>query len=178
VDAMTQLGLEVICRLRHDANLKYIYNGPKKKGRGRPKKYSGKVDLRNIDKRVFKKSYQDEEKVIYEAVVYAVSLKINIKMAYTEYMNEKGQVVNTILYYSTNTSRDAIDIVRYYKARFQMEFIFRDGKQYTGLDNCQARSVEKIHNHVNYAMTAVNVAKAIIRKDIKKDQPTVAQFKI
>ncbi|MBK7808362.1 MAG: hypothetical protein IPJ51_19035 [Saprospiraceae bacterium] len=37
VDAMAQLGLEVICRLRHDANLKYIYNGPKKKGRGRPK---------------------------------------------------------------------------------------------------------------------------------------------
>jgi hypothetical protein len=171
VDAMAQLGLEVICRLRHDANLKYIYNGPKKKGRGRPKKYSGKVDLRNIDKRVFKKSYQDKEMIIYEAVVYAVSLKKNIKMAYTEYMNEKGQVVNTILYYSTNTSRDAIDIVRYYKARFQMEFIFRDGKQYTGLANCQARSVEKIHNHVNYAMTAVNVAKAIIRKDIKKDQP-------
>ncbi|MBK7635212.1 MAG: hypothetical protein IPJ13_13730 [Saprospiraceae bacterium] len=68
--------------------------------------------------------------IIYEAVVYAVSLKKNIKMAYTEYMNEKGQVVNTILYYSTNTSQDAIDIVRYYKARFQMEFIFRDGKQY------------------------------------------------
>ena len=172
VDAMTQLGLEVICRLRHDANLKYIYNGPKKEGRGRPKKYSGKVDLRKIDKRVFKKSYQDEEKVIYEAVVYAVSLKINIKLAYTEYMNEKGQVANTILYYSTNIYRDGIDIVRYYKARFQMEFIFRDGKQFTGLDNCQARSVEKIHNHVNYAMTAVNVAKAIIRKDIKKDQPT------
>jgi hypothetical protein len=63
VDAMTQLGLEVICRLRHDANLKYIYNGPKKKGRGRPKKYSGKVDLRNIDKRVFKKSYQDRERL-------------------------------------------------------------------------------------------------------------------
>ncbi len=172
VDAMTHLGLEVICRLRHDANLKYIYHGPKKEGRGRPKKYSGKVDLRKIDKRVFKKSYQDEEKVIYQAVVYAVSLKINIKLAYTEYMNEKGQVANTILYYSTNISREAIDIVRYYKARFQMEFIFRDGKQFTGLDNCQARSVEKIHNHVNYAMTAVNVAKAIIRRDIEKDQPT------
>jgi hypothetical protein len=171
VGSMTKLGLEVICRLRPDANLKYLYNGPKMEGRGRPKKYSCKVDLKNIDKSVFKKTVDDGSKVIYEAVVYSISLKINIKVAYTEYLNEKGEVTNTILYFSTNTSRDSIDIVRYYKARFQMEFIFRDGKQFTGLDNCQARSVEKIHNHVNYAMTAVNVAKAIIRQGIEKDQP-------
>ncbi len=91
-------------------------------------------------------------------------------MAYTEYLNEKGEVTNTILYFSTNTSRDSIDIVRYYKARFQMEFIFRDGKQFMGLDNCQARSEEKVHNHVNHAMTAVNIAKAIIRQgNLQKD---------
>ncbi len=168
---MTFLGLEVICRLRPDANLKYIYNGPKKEGRGLPKKNSGKVNLKKIDKRVFKKTFQDDAKVIYEAVVYSISLKINIKVAYTEYFNEKGKVTNTILYFSTNTSRDSIDIVRYYKARFQMELIFRDDKQFTGLDNFQARSVEKIHNHVNYAMTAVNVVKAIIRQGIEKDQP-------
>ena len=171
IDAMTRLELEVICRLRPDANLKYLYHGPKKTGRGRPKKYSGKVNLMNIDKRIIKKCYEDEEKIIYEGVVYAVSLKMNIKLAYTQYLNGKGQVANTILYYSTNTSRSAIDIVRYYRARFQMEFIFRDGKQFTGLDDCQARSVEKIHNHVNYAMTAVNISKAIIRQGIKKDQP-------
>ncbi len=65
--------------------------------------------------------------IIYEAVVSAVSLlRKKVKWLTQEYMNEKGQVVNTILYYSTNTSRDAIDAVRYYKARFQMEFIFRD----------------------------------------------------
>lgn len=171
VGSMTKLGLEVICRLRPDANLKYLYNGPKKEGRGRPKKYSCKVDLNNIDKSVFIESVNDGGKVIYEAVVYSISLKVNIKLAYTEYLNEKGEVTNTILYFSTNTSRDSIDIVRYYKARFQMEFIFRDGKQFTGLENCEARSVEKIHNHVNYAMTAVNIAKAIIRQGIEKDQP-------
>jgi len=171
IDVMLDMTLEVICRLRFDANLKYIYHGPKKIGRGRPKKYTGKVDIKKIDKRIIKKCFDDGEKIIYEGVVYSVSLKINIKLAYTEYLNEKGQVANTILYYSTNTSRCAIDIVRYYRARFQMEFIFRDGKQFTGLADCQARSVEKIHNHVNYAMTAVNISKAIIRQGIDKDQP-------
>jgi len=171
IDVMLDMTLEVICRLRFDANLKYIYHGPKKIGRGRPKKYTGKVDIKKIDKRIIKKCFDDGEKIIYEGVVYSVSLKINIKLAYTEYLNEKGQVANTILYYSTNTSRCAIDIVRYYRARFQMEFIFRDGKQFTGLADCQARSVEKILNHVNYAMTAVNISKAIIRQGIDKDQP-------
>lgn len=171
VDAMTYLGLEMICRLRPDANLMYIYNGTKKIGRGRPKKYSGKVDLKKIDNRIIKKTYQDEEKIIYEGVVYSVSLKINIKLAYTQYLNAKGEVAATMLYYSTNASRSGIDIVRYYRARFVMEFIFRDGKQFTGLDNCQARATQKIHNHVNYAMTSVNIAKAIIRKDVAKNQP-------
>jgi hypothetical protein len=171
INAMTGHGLEVICRLRPDANLRYLYNGPKKEGRGRPKKYSGKINLHKIDKRVFKKSYQDDEKVIYEAVVYSVCLKVNIKLAYTQYLNEKRKVSNTILYYSTNTSREGVDIVRYYRARFQMEFVFRDGKQFTGLSDCQARSEPKIYNHVNYAMTAVNVAKAVIRQHIDKDQP-------
>lgn len=172
ISAMLGHGLEVICRLRPDANLKYLYTGPKKEGKGRPKKYSGKVDLKKIDMNVFKQvSKDDNDKIIYEAVVYSVILKMNIKLAYTQYLNEKGEVVKTILYFSTNTSRDGIDIVRYYKARFQMEFIFRDGKQFTGLADCQARSAEKIYNHVNYAMTAVNISKALIRQGIEKDQP-------
>lgn len=39
------------------------------------------------------------------------------------------------------------------------------------MDNCQAMSGEKIYNHVNYAMKVVNVAKAVIRQGIEKEQP-------
>jgi len=35
--------LELICKLPKNADLKYLYKGAKKKGRGRPKKYDGKV---------------------------------------------------------------------------------------------------------------------------------------
>jgi hypothetical protein len=94
----------------------------------------------------------------------------NIKVAYVEFLDNKGKVRDVKMYYSTNTSRCAIEIVKYYRARFQMEFIFRDGKQFTGLATCQAKSENKIYNHVNYSMTAVNVAKGIIRKGMKKDE--------
>lgn len=171
VDAMISDDLEVICRLRQDANLKYLFNGPKHTGKGRPKKYISKVNTAKIDKRIIKKIYEDDDKVIHEGIVYSISLKMKIKIAYTEYLDSKGEIASTILYFSTNLNRSGIDIVRYYKSRFQMEFIFRDGKQFTGLDDCQARSEEKIYNHVNYAMTAVNVAKGIIRQNKPKDEP-------
>lgn len=50
-------------------------------------------------------------------------------------------------------------VVRYYQARFQQEFLIRDAKQFTGLNDCQTRSANKLDFHWNCALTAVNVAK-------------------
>jgi hypothetical protein len=50
-------------------------------------------------------------------------------------------------------------IVRYYRSRFQFEFLYRDAKQFTGLTTCQARSENKLDFHFNAALTAVNLAK-------------------
>ena len=38
----------------------------------------------------------------------------------------------------------------YYKARFQIEFVFRDAKQYTGLLDCQSCKKEAIHTHIKF----------------------------
>ncbi len=47
------LGFNVISRLRDDVRLKYLYNGPKTGKKGRPKKFTGPVDLRSLDKSIF-----------------------------------------------------------------------------------------------------------------------------
>ena len=47
----------------------------------------------------------------------------------------------------------------YYGLRYQQEFLIRDSKQFTGLSQCQARSINKIEFHTNMALSAVNVAK-------------------
>ena len=44
VDGVVGLGLDAIGKLRHDANLKYLYDGPQKK-KGARRKYDGKVNL-------------------------------------------------------------------------------------------------------------------------------------
>ena len=44
---------------------------------------------------------------------------------------------------------DVQTLYRSYKARFQIEFLFRDAKQFTSLSACQARSQAKLHFHFN-----------------------------
>ena len=77
------------------------------------------------------------------------------------------------LLFSTDTDLDAITILRYHKARFQIEFVFRDAKQYTGLTDCQSRSKEAIHTHVNASLTALNLLKLADAKEIGATGQTV-----
>ena len=67
--------LHIVSKLRSNANLRYLYKGPKRKGRGRPKKYDGKVNLKKLDKRRMKWVYQDQDVVIYQVHLYSWSLK-------------------------------------------------------------------------------------------------------
>lgn len=160
VDQVTaSTNLQIISKLRSDANLRYLYKGPKRVGRGRPKKYDGKVDPKNIDKRRFKWVYQDQNIVLYQATVYSWSLKRIIKVAYVQFLNQGQPTTRYALFYTTDLNLHAKKIYRYYKVRFQIEFLFRDAKQFTGLSQCQARSENKIHFHTNMALTAVGVAK-------------------
>lgn len=156
--------MEVICRLRDDANLQYLYKG-EKKGRGRPKKYDGKVNVKKIDKRRVKLKESNEQCRIYEVELYSVGLKRNIQLCYVEFLKENGDVNVIKLFFSTNMERPAEEILSYYRARFQMEFLFRDAKQFTGLQHCQARSKNKLNFHFNASLTSLNIAKRILRKD-------------
>ena len=163
--------LHIISKLRKDANLKYLYNGPKREGRGRPKKYDGKVDTKNIDKRRIKWCYQNDDIILYQAKLWSVSLKRIINIAYVEFLDNGKATNRYAFYYSTDLKLASKRIYQYYKARFQIEFLFRDAKQQTGLAHCQARSENKIHFHTNASLTAVGVAKAahhIKRKDVEK----------
>lgn len=87
-------------------------------------------------------------------------LKRDIKLAYTQYLDETGLPTDYKLYFSTELSLSAWLIVKYYRLRYQQEFLIRDAKQFTGLSDCQARSVNKLDYHINTALSAVNVAKA------------------
>lgn len=61
--------------------------------------------------------------------------------------------------FSTDLHLAATTLYRYYRARFHIEFLFRDAKQFTGLTAGQARSEAKLHFHFNASLSAVTFAK-------------------
>lgn len=171
IDAVKdKAGLEVVGRMRDDANARYLFLGKTPQGRGRPKQYDGKIDVNKIDKRRIPKVYENDSMRIYSAVVNSVGLTRNIKLAYTEFLDPHGQVITRKLFFSTDLDMPGHEIIRCYRARFQMEFLFRDAKQFIGLQHCQARSSKKIHFHINASLTAASLAKTMQRTNINKTQ--------
>jgi len=57
------------------------------------------------------------------------------------------------------------DVIQFYRTRFQVEFCFRDSKQFTGLCHSQARDVNRLDFAFNASMTAVNAAKIMMKEN-------------
>ena len=157
VSQLQEEGFEVVSRLRDDADLKYRTLAAPTKGRGRPRKYDGKVDFSTIDLNHFKTIEQTDTQKTYQGKVYSKALKTDINLVIV-YTNKKGKWSHK-LYFSTDLKLSAKKLLNYYKTRFQIEFTFRDAKQHTGMNHCQARSEQKLHFHWNTSLTAINLAK-------------------
>lgn len=162
--------LHIVSKMRTDANLRYLFKGQKRKGKGRPKKYAEKIDLNKIDKRKLKKVRETNDKALYEGVVYSMNLQQQIKLCYVARKNNGKETGQYVVLFSTDLSLPAKSIFTYYKTRFQIEFLFRDAKQYTGLIHNQARSESKMNFHANASLTAVNIAKAAYYLSVEKPQ--------
>jgi Transposase DDE domain len=159
-------GLHIITKARGDANLVYLFKGKQKAGKGRKRLYDGKIDIKNIDRRRLPCCYRDGHMKVYAGVAHCVLLKCNVFTAFVYY----GDKPKPEIIICTDTGMDAIKMCRYYGLRFQIEFLIRDAKQYTGLEDCMARDKEKLHAHFNIAMTTVSVAKAAYHLSIPIEQ--------
>jgi len=162
-----RLGFDLISRFRDDVNLKYLYNGPKSHKRGRPQKFAGKVDLKNLDMSVFSEDYTVDGRTVYKmytAVVWAVSLEREVRVVVVDYVDTDKKRQSRKVFFSTDTNMSARDIFDIYRTRFQLEFVFRDAKQFTGLTHCQARNKEALSFAFNASLTSVNVARAFARQ--------------
>ena len=174
IDGIRELDLHAIGKLRCDADLKYFYTGPQKP-RGRKRLYGGKVDLHHIDSPPEQVSgfewmhwVEDDNVELYRAWVYSPAFKRPIQVVYV--LKVTPTHFSYALLFCTDESLSAVDVYRYYKARFQIEFVFRDGKQFLGLTHCQARDAQKLNFHVNSVLLTLNVLKVHHFKHLKKKE--------
>ena len=168
-DQIVSLEMQLISRLRDDADLKYLYKGPQTGKKGRPRKYDGKIIIKDINKEYFTFISEDEESSVYAAEVYSKALKRNIMLVHVTYLKANGKDARK-LYFSTDVSMDASDVLLYYQSRYQIEFLYRDGKQHTGLNDSQARSENKLHFQFNASLTSLNIAKVIHWLSLPKEE--------
>jgi hypothetical protein len=156
VNGIVDLHLHLISKLRCDANLRYRFSGTQKP-RGRKRKYAGKVKFTDLS--AFDNLGEVEDQIfLYSAICYHPRLARWLRVVVVE-NREKPEKPRFAVLFSTNLQQDGEEIYGYYKARFQIEFLFRDAKQQAGLGDCQARDQQALHYHFNAALSTVNVAK-------------------
>ena len=143
--------------------MRYLYDEAERGPALTHRCYDGKVrydDSTNGWRRWQQQGYTDSGAIIYTRILNAKKFKRNLKVvACVDQQRNKH-----ILLFSTDLTLDAAQIIQYYSARFQIEFLFRDAKQFTGLEHSQTRQKEKLDFHFNLSLSAVNLARLDIRK--------------
>ncbi len=170
VSGVRGLNLHLISLLRVDANLRYLYTGAQG-GRGRPKAYDGKVNFADLS-RLDAAGEVAPHITLSTGVVNSVSLKCNIRICVVS-NRTKPDKPRYIVLFSTDCELSVQTIYDYYTQRFQIEFLFRDAKQFTGLNDCQARDQAALDFHFNMALASVGVTKIEALKEQHTPRPQV-----
>lgn len=160
VDKMLGMGFNVVSRLRRDAALYYLWDGEHTGKPGRPRVKGDKIDFKNVDKsKVMRLDADDATGQVYSLKAWCKSLHRKISLVVHILPNGGHR-----LYFSTDENMSGRDVMEYYCTRFQIEFCFRDAKQFVGLTDCQARDKRKLDFAFNSSFTAVNVAKIMCKE--------------
>lgn len=176
-DALAQTELDAVTKLRSDTNLRYLYEGPRKPGRGRPKRYDGKVHWDDLTR--FESTDLPNENVQLKwAKLNSPHYKCDLLVVVVLW-EVRGKVRRKILC-TTDMELAPEQVYRLYKMRFQQEFVFRDGKQFVGLADGQMRDQQKRKEHLNASLCALNMMRLEQMQGQPSDQRKVismASFK-
>ncbi|OWY24821.1 hypothetical protein C7N43_21420 [Sphingobacteriales bacterium UPWRP_1] len=65
---------------------------------------------------------------------------------------------------------EGLVVYQCYKMRYQIAFLFRNGKTHLGLEHTQSRHKEALNFHFNISLSTLNVAKAVHWLSIPKNE--------
>lgn len=156
LQAIVKANKHLVCKLRPDANLMYLFDREANPNAHGNKKYNGKVNWKALNLDLWDLVGRDENHphlLLYSQVLYSPHFKCKLNVVFV--WNTKTNAY--VLLFSTDLKLSARKIVLFYQRRFKIEFIFRDAKQFMGLSDCQARSEEKLDFHFNMCFSALNL---------------------
>ena len=159
IQTVKRNGLHLISKLKKNSNLYFKFKGKQKK-RGRKRIYGELIDYENIDEIYLKetKVEDDIEVKIYQfkALHKKITGAVNIVLIFSTNL-KNNKTTHTILF-STDLKQEYQKIIDYYSLRFQIEFNFRDAKQFFGLEDFMNIKKRRIHNFANLSMFMNNLS--------------------
>jgi putative transposase len=154
-----QCGLHLISKLRCDAALYLPYTGPYA-GRGPRRKYGHKVDYDHLPVQYLQETTVegDIETRMYQMQVLHKEFATPLNVVILAKTNLRTHARAHVVLFSSDLELRAAQIVDYYSLRFQLEFNFRDAKQYWGLEDFMNITPVGVTNAANLSLFMVNVA--------------------
>ena len=152
-------GLHLISKLRRDAAL-YLPPTPPYPGRGHPAIYGEKFNPKEIDS-TYRVSTQTQGNMTTE--VYQIECRHKrfpdpLNVVCLRKTDARTQQTSHVLLFASDLALDAETLIDYYALRFQIEFNFRDAKQFWGLDDFMNIKEIPVNNAANLSMFMVSVS--------------------
>jgi hypothetical protein len=166
-----QCGLHLVSKLRYDAALHFPYDGPYS-GRGPRRKYGNKIDYANIPDKYLQQTSvaRDIQTDIYQVQMLHKEFAQPLNVVIIVKTNLKTQARAHVILFSSDLDLPYDKLIDYYCLRFQIEFNFRDAKQYWGLDDFMNIKETAVTNAANLSLFMVNVAHRLLA-DFRQHNP-------
>ena len=162
---------DLISKLAVNSALFFLYDGTYS-GRGPHKKYGARVKYGELPVKYRKHSTTEKgictEIYQFNALHKLFAQTLNIVVIVKKNI-ETGARAHAILF-SSDLNQSYAQIIDYYTLRFQIEFNFRDAKQYWGLEDFMNVKETPVTNAVNLTFCLVNIAQ-ILRRQWQPKQP-------
>jgi putative transposase len=172
VQMARQNNLHLISKLRCDAALYFPYAGSYA-GRGPHRKYGDKVDYDALPGHYLKETTVEGhmQTCIYQMQLLHKEFMQPLNVVILAKTNLRTHARAHVILFSSDLTLAYTPLVDYYGLRFQIEFNFRDAKQYWGLEDFMNVTPTGVTNAANLALFMVNVAYCL-RADSHPRDPT------
>jgi hypothetical protein len=166
-----QANLHLISKMRSDAAL-YPAFEDEYSGTGRPAKYGEKIDVRKLDAKYLKEtSTEDNLRTdIYQGQFYNKEFAFALNVVIIVKTNLETHAQAHVILFSTDLEQAYEKIIKFYSLRFQIEFNFRDAKQYWGLEDFMNVKETAVTNAANLSFFMVNFSQALLQP-FRQHQP-------
>jgi hypothetical protein len=159
-----QENLHLVSKLRHNAALYSAFEG-EHSGPGPKPKYGAKIDARKMDVKHLKEiSIENNLRTdIYQGQFYNKEFAFALNVVIILKTNLTTQSQAHVILFSTDLEQTYDKIIKFYSLRFQIEFNFRDAKQYWGLEDFMNITETAVTNAVNLSFFMVNFSYALLK---------------